>query len=305
MKYIDKKVIKGKTYYYIQYKGQSKNLGTSLPIDLHNKFIDFFAKIGLKLYADIPEKIKAKFKYGGLEKLESLHGFHILLNHDLFNAAHDRFYDKFIKLFTYHSNRAEGSKVTKKEIDEYTKSKIRTPKTRTEKEIFNSFMAFQHAVSNKMKWNMKHIRHIHDLLLNGLDPMIAGHWKKENNTAPNNQPTTDYKKVQTEMKKLLEWFNNEFKKDIYPPELAIKFYVKFESIHPFLDGNGRVGRILLSAILHSYNYPPVIFFSENWRRHCDAILKAREGRWDKIYKHFLEQVKKTGVLLTKKTLGAS
>lgn len=302
MDYISKKVIRRKAYYYLQYKGHFKSLGTFLPVDLKQKLFEFFVKIGKELHKTLPKSVKTSFKYGGLERFEEMHGFHIALNHDLLKNEHDLFYSEFIRLFTYHSNRGEGSKVTKKEIDEFAELNIRKPRTRTEKEIFNSFMAFQHAVSDKMRWNMKHIKHVHELLLNGLDPMIAGQWKKENNLAPNNQLTVDWKKVQSEMKALIKWLNQQFKKRTYPPELALRFYVCFERIHPFLDGNGRVGRILLNAILHKYNYPPVVFFSDNWQSHGDAIQKAVEGRWNKMFKHFLEQVKKTDIALFQKII---
>jgi len=191
--------------------------------------------------------------------------------------------------------------VTKDEIELFASSKIKKPKTKTTREIYNSFEAINHAFSSDMKWNFKNIRYIHELLLDELDPIIAGKWKTENNVAPANQPTTDFKKVSKEMRELLEWLNNEFrKKETYPPELALKFYCRFEKIHPFLDGNGRVGRILLNSILYRFNFPPVIFFTENKQEHSSAIQQAIGGRWDKMYKHFLLQVKKTEEILMDK-----
>jgi len=145
-----------------------------------------------------------------------------------------------------------------------------------------------------MKWNIKHIKKVHRLLLRNLDPLIAGKWKAEDNVAPGNQPTSNYQDVDDKMKDLLEWLQLRFKeKDMYPPELAIKFYCKFEAIHPFQDGNGRVGRILLNAILKKFKYPYVIFFSENAEEHSASIKAALNGRWTKFYKHFLNQMEKT------------
>ena len=201
MKYIVKKVIKGKAYYYIQYKNYTKNLGLSLPTNLREELLRFFHEIAGKEFINFPKKIKNQFKYGGLDILERLHFFYIALNHDLLSDLHGQFYGEFLRLFTYHSNRAEGSKTTKQEIDQFAKKKIRKPITKTDKEIFNSFLAFNHAISKEMKWNMKNIKHIHELLLNGLDPIIAGKWKNENNVAPGNQPTTDYKDVPRKIKK--------------------------------------------------------------------------------------------------------
>lgn len=298
MKYIVKKVIKGKKYYYLQYKNYSKNLGESLPPDLWKKLLDFFFEVAEKEKGNIPDKIRKKFKYGKLDVLEEFHFFYIALKHDLLKNLHDVFYDAFIRLFTYHSNRTEGSKTTKKEIDQFADAKIKRPKTKTELEIWNSFLAFNYALSGEMKWSMKSIKHIHELLLNGLDPLIAGKWKNENNTVAN-QPTLDYRQVPQKMKGLIQWLTGEFRQKIYPPELALKFYCKFEQIHPFLDGNGRLGRILFNAVLHKFNYPPIIFFTENKQEHCTALRYALEGRWDKMNKHFLKQVKKMDDILVK------
>jgi len=302
MKFIDRKVIKGKAYYYLQFRGHSKNLGSFLPTNLKEELLKFFYTVAKKEFDNLPPEIKKHFRFGSLETLEKLHYLYIVLKHDLWKELYDNFYDELIRLFTYHSNRSEGSKVTKKEIDKFSASKTKFPKTKTDKEIFNSFLAFNYVLSDKMKWTMKSIKHIHALLLDEIDPLIAGKWKNENNFAPGNQLTVDYKKVHKEVKKLLQWLKNEFKRSVYPPELALKFYCRFEYIHPFLDGNGRVGRILLNAILHRFDYPPVIFFSENKQQHSVAIQQALVGRWTKIYKHFLLQVKKTNSSLFNKIL---
>ncbi len=299
MKYIARKVIKGKAYYYLQYKKYSKNLGPYLPLDLPQQLIDFFQTIGEKEAQKIPADIKEKFKYGRIETLEKLHYFYIVLKHDLSKKLHDHFYKRLALLFTYHSNRSEGSKTTKKQILDFSHSRIRKPKTKTQREIFNSFMAFNHITSSEMKWNMKSVKHLHTLLLDDLDPMIAGQWKKENNIVGNHL-TVDHRQVPSAMKDLMSWLSNELKKKtIYPPELALRFYTRFEFIHPFADGNGRVGRLLLNAILYKFNYPPVIFFSENHQEHCAAIEQAQEGRYKKLHKHFLKQVKKTNAELYK------
>ena len=294
MKYLSAKVIKGKTYYYLQYRGYSKSLGTSLPENLKDHFIGFFIDVFDKEYLKLPFSVKKAFRFGDLKALEEQHYFYICLKSGLFAKSYSGHLLSFIILFTYHSNSQEGSDVTRKEVEDFAKSRIRKPKTKTDKEIKNSFDAFDYATSDEMRWNMKHIKKVHFLLLQEIDPLIAGQWKKENNTAPGNQPTSDWKDVPKKMQSLLSWLNTELKKkNVYPPILALHFYSRFEAIHPFLDGNGRVGRILLNAILHKFDYPFVIFFSENKTQHSDAIQQSLEGRWTKMYKHFLDQVKKT------------
>ena len=94
------------------------------------------------------------------------------------------------------------------------------------------------------------------------------------------------------MKKLLEWFHTH-KKTMYPPQLTLEFHWRFESIHPFQDGNGRVGRILLNSFLVEQGYAPVIYFTNNHRSYCHAIEHARNGKTSPLAKHYVLSVTKT------------
>jgi len=54
--------------------------------------------------------------------------------------------------------------------------------------------------------------------------------------------------VYSELSTLLKWYKEQ-KKYLSPPELAFKFYYRYEKIHPFEDGNGRTGRMIMNQIL--------------------------------------------------------
>ena len=107
----------------------------------------------------------------------------------------------------------------------------------------------------------------------------------------NNSITTDWQKVSQEIDELLIWLKKN--KKMYPPQLALEFHWRFEAIHPFLDGNGRVGRILLNALLVRQGYAPVIYFTENHQAYCNAINKAQQGRKIQLAEHFVLSVKKS------------
>ena len=128
-------------------------------------------------------------------------------------------------------------------------------------------------------------------MFNRISPTIAGKLKEENNFI-NNEPTADWKEVKSATNKLLTWFNTKRKKE-YSPKLALDFHYQFEAIHPFADGNGRIGRLLFNAYLLQSGYMPVIFFTENHERYCDAISQARNGRKRKLAHYLIEQVQKT------------
>ena len=52
---------------------------------------------------------------------------------------------------------------------------------------------------------------------------------------------------------------------------AAYFHAKFENIHPFSDGNGRVGRIVMNYILILHNHPPIIIFEEDRKEYYTAL----------------------------------
>ena len=62
--------------------------------------------------------------------------------------------------------------------------------------------------------------------------------------------------VKNLLMELIDWYKRNNKK--HPPLLlAALFHNQFEKIHPFQDGNGRVGRLLLNYVLLQHDYPPV------------------------------------------------
>ena len=61
------------------------------------------------------------------------------------------------------------------------------------------------------------------------------------------------------------------------PEALAKVHARFEQIHPFLDGNGRTGRLALNLLLVRLGYPPAIIFKGERRRYLTALQRADQG----------------------------
>jgi Fic family protein len=83
------------------------------------------------------------------------------------------------------------------------------------------------------------------------------------------------------MNLLLKWYQ-ENKEKYHPIVLAIIFHHKFEKIHPFMDGNGRTGRMLLNYILIKNNYPPIVIRNRNREKYLKSIRKADNSDLFKI-----------------------
>lgn len=86
------------------------------------------------------------------------------------------------------------------------------------------------------------------------------------------------REVETYMHQWLEWVNGEGL-DYEPIIRASIAHHGFEAVHPFLDGNGRVGRLLLNLMLMREGYPPALLLRD-WRaRYIQALSTADTGNY--------------------------
>lgn len=63
------------------------------------------------------------------------------------------------------------------------------------------------------------------------------------------------------------------------PEALARIHARFEQIHPFLDGNGRTGRLILNLLLVRLGYPPAIIYKRERARYLAALRRADGGEY--------------------------
>ncbi len=61
------------------------------------------------------------------------------------------------------------------------------------------------------------------------------------------------------------------------PEALASLHARFEQIHPFLDGNGRTGRLVLNLVLVRLGYPPAIIYKHERSRYLGALRRTDQG----------------------------
>lgn len=156
--------------------------------------------------------------------------------------------------FAYNTNHIEGSTITSDETESiYDTGTILVSKEKTIvlkdiTEIKNHFTLFKYmldTIDENLSEEM--IKKYHYILKEGTltdeekNWFKVGEYKKLKNYV-GNIATSEPKDVETHMKELLQWYDSISIKNI---EDIIEFYVRFEMIHPFQDGNGRVGRMII------------------------------------------------------------
>jgi len=202
---------------------------------------------------------------------------------------------EFAKEFIFNSNNIEGSKIPSEKVREI----IDTGDTRYDdkneiKEVKNSILAFEY-LQKSFKFNLSSIKRLYhiltkDLFMQGNIPYPKG-FKKEEVIVGNSQ-TTPYEKVEEELTNLLKWYRIN-KTKIHPLILAFEFHKRYEFIHPFRDGNGRTGRLIMNKILMSAGYSPIIVYKENKLAYFNALERSQEGNLKNYYQFMLEQADKS------------
>ena len=198
----------------------------------------------------------------------------------------------------YNSNRIEGNKLTHDETRYIFETRtIGTYKGKNTKiddiiETINHFTAFDRVIDfANYPLSERFIKELHKILKTGtsdaqLSWFAVGEYKKIPNEVGDRQ-TTHPKYVSTEMKKLMDAYNSKEKHTI---EEIIEFHVNFERIHPFQDGNGRVGRLIAFKECLKNKIVPFVIFDEkkefyyrglkNWdqerRRLLDTCLDGQD-----------------------------
>ena len=170
---------------------------------------------------------------------------------------------------TYNSNHIEGSRLT----HDQTRYIFETNTIGVENEVLNvddvietanHFRCIDMIIDNaKLALTEKFIKELHLVLKNGTSDsrkewFAVGDYKKLPNEV-GGQETTPPEMVTSEIRELLDWYNSiEVKtfKDI------LEFHYRFECIHPFQDGNGRVGRLIMFKECMANEHIPFIITDE-------------------------------------------
>ena len=190
---------------------------------------------------------------------------YILKNEDIYN--------EIVLSVTYHTNEIEGSTLTKKETQAilFDNSNISNKSLREHLEAKNHQAAiqylFDYLLKNK-KINEELILKLHSILMNGILSNAGNYRTHGVRIVGSNVPTANYIKIPNLMHNLIQKINKK-EKDIINQVSMI--HAEFEKIHPFSDGNGRIGRLILIAQLLKENIAPAIIKQDIKHKYYNAL----------------------------------
>ena len=161
-------------------------------------------------------------------------------------------YHKIQIELTYNSNHIEGSRLTHDQtrfIFETNTIGVEDPAMNIDDivETVNHFSCIDYIIDNANRRLSEHmIKQLHSILKRGTSDsrkswFAVGEYKRMENEV-GGRPTASPDKVPDKMAKLLEKYNRNSEKKL---EDIIAFHYEFEAVHPFQDGNGRIGRLIM------------------------------------------------------------
>ena len=123
-------------------------------------------------------------------------------------------------------------------------------------------ITFLHSKQPLRELTLDAILFLHKLLLTGIQDDIAGRTRKSGEFVRVGRyiaPAPEL--VEPKLKQALISYYTD--KSLHPIERIARFHLEFETIHPFVDGNGRIGRVLINYLLLQEHYPQILIYNKD------------------------------------------
>ncbi len=229
-----------------------------------------------------------------IKKIEEMNVKYRQIMKNLHPKSREDLNKRFVANYVFESNALEGNTLTLKNVAEIVFEK-RISSGQDLREIYdaqNSYNLYLYLQKTRQEINSDFIIKIHALLMDKIDDRLG--FRKVPIMLVGKPMTLLSKpeEVEKEMDNLVKWYRKQ-KGRSYPLELAFKFHAKFEKIHPFCDGNGRVGRFLLNYILLRKKYFPIIIRKTTRNSYLNALEAADQGAWIVLMRFALKHYKET------------
>ncbi len=278
MVYLVKKVIGVQEHYYLEhtfrekdtFKKKTKYLGKTVPKDVEKLKKEFLMEIYKEKWHVSIEKIKENHA----KELKSMP-----------ESLKDKNMETFAIKFTYDTQRIEGSKLTLKETADLLERGI-TPRAKPlsdAKEAEAHKMVFCEMLEHKKDLSLQVVLYWHKKFFDGTKPDIAGKIREHQVAISGSRFMPPFPaEIYPRINEFFRWYSNS-KGKMHPVDLAALVHLKFVTIHPFADGNGRISRLMMNFVLNNYGYPLLNIPYNNRASYYNALERAQTRNEEHIF----------------------
>ena len=253
---------------------KEKYLGKKVPADIEQIKSDFMHEIYKKKWFSKLQEIKRNFsrEYNAMPRV-----------------AKEKYIRNFVVRFTYDTNRIEGGSLTLRETSNLLEEGI-TPKNKPLKDVKET-EAHEKVFLKMLEYdgdiNLRTILNWHEMLFQDTEPDMAGKIRTHGVGITGTKvelPTPV--ELELLLREFFNWYHNN-KKKLNPVELSALIHLKFVSIHPFSDGNGRISRLMMNFVLRRAGYPMLDIKYGNRDAYYTALERSQTKGIDYIFVQYL------------------
>lgn len=205
--------------------------------------------------------------------------------------------ERFEIEMTYNSNAIEGNTLTLKEtywvIQQGITVKGKPLKDHLEAKNHKEALDFLYELiehKNASTISEHLIKNFHSLVIQDIDKRIAGQYRNRDVfiTGTDHKPPSSIE-VPNQMHEMVKWAKSNIKK-MNIVEFSAILHHQFVHIHPFEDGNGRTGRLLMNIFLMAYGFPLVIIRKNDRQKYYRVLAEADNGNYKPIVQFIAQAV---------------
>jgi Fic family protein len=202
--------------------------------------------------------------------------------------------EKFEITYIQGTTSIEGNTLTRTQAENLLLHGV-TPEGKNLREInevqnFKKVVAYRNAYKRRV--TIDFIRNLHALVMDNIDTESAGQFRRRDDLGIRgcDLQVTPSELIESELIEILSDYYNGLDAGKHPFELAVMFHYRFEMIHPFTDGNGRVGREILNYMLTRTHYPRLLFLGTDRARYIRALKRGNDEQYLEMVKVFAELI---------------
>ncbi|MBD3270018.1 Fic family protein [Candidatus Peregrinibacteria bacterium] len=190
----------------------------------------------------------------------------------------------------YNSNAIENSTLSLQETEKIL-LELEVSRNVSLREVFEAknlarVMEYIRNKGREFKLSNENIVLLHNMLLMNISENIAGRYReKEEYVRVGSHIAADPRQIPKLIDELLSDYENSLEE--YFLEKIAKFHLGFEHIHPFNDGNGRIGRVLINYQFLELKLPPIILRNKEKREYYDALKQFDQKKDHKLMTRLL------------------
>jgi Fic family protein len=276
-----------------------KYLGTKAPTSRELAACERKFALGLELKAaDTVGRLGAeayKAKYLTKDRIRALEEIRYMakLSSDILSKSELKAYEELFEVkYVQGTTAIEGNTLTLGETADLLLHGI-VPRYRSLREInevqnFKSLKAFRDKYKGRV--TLAFIKKLHSLIMHNIDEESAGSFRRTDDIGilGADLHLCPSMLIENELVRITADYYRRIKENYHPFEEIVMYHYAFEAIHPFADGNGRVGRELFNYMLTKKGYPRLLFPGDRRSGYIDALRHGNEGRYAEMVSAFAD-----------------